>query len=314
MIRYALIRILSAIPILLGVSVVSFGLLFLQPGNPVEALLPLEASPQIAEMMKQQLGFDQPVWRQYLAWLLRTVQGDLGVSLYDGLPVAGQLGGALFNTMVLAIPAAVLAFVLGGALGLIAGYHRNTWIDRSASALAIVGVSLPQYWVAIVLVVLFSVTVNWLPASGMASPDGIPRSFSDLANMVMPVLALMLVPMGVVARVVRASVQDILSQDFIAGLQAKGLARGRILRHVIRNAMSAALSVMGLQFGFLIGGSILIEVVFNWPGSGQLLNLAIFRRDIPVLQGTVVVVAGLFVLTNLAIDLAQAAIDSRMRR
>ena len=132
--------------------------------------------------------------------------------------------------------------------------------------------------------------------------------------MVMPVLALMLVPMGVVARVVRASVQDILSQDFIAGLQAKGLARGRILRHVIRNAMSAALSVMGLQFGFLIGGSILIEVVFNWPGSGQLLNLAIFRRDIPVLQGTVVVVAGLFVLTNLAIDLAQAAIDPRMRR
>ncbi|MEF2074151.1 ABC transporter permease [Consotaella aegiceratis] len=314
MIQYALLRTIYAIPILLGVSIVTFGLLFLQPGNPVEALLPLEAPQDVINAMKVQLGLDAPVPVQYIRWLLRTLHGDLGLSLYDGTSVAHQIGSALFNTLMLAVPAALLAFSVGIALGLIAGYNRNNLIDRASSALAILGVSLPQYWVAIVLVALFSVYLNWLPAAGMAQADGVPRSFSDLQNMILPIVALALVPAGVVARVVRAAVLDILALDFIQGLEAKGLRPGRVLLHVMRNATSAALAVMGLQFGYLLGGSILIETVFNWPGSGQLLNLAIFRRDIPMLQGTVVVIAGLFVVVNLGVDLLQAMIDPRMRR
>ena len=314
MLRYALIRTAYVVPILIGVSMITFGLLFLQPGNPVEALLPMEASQEVVEFMKQQLGLDRPVPEQYLRWLWRTVRGDLGVSLYDGTSVAVQILDSLRNTLVLAIPAAVLSFSVGFALGIVAGYAPNGVADRLASTLAIVGVSLPQYWVAIVLVVMFSVSRNWLPAAGMGTEDGIPRSLGDLNYMVMPVIAMALVPAGVVARVVRAAVMDVLALDFVAALRAKGLGETKVLAHVVRNATAAALAVMGMQFGYLIGGSILIETVFNWPGAGQLLNLAIFRRDIPVLQGTIVVVAALFVLTNLLVDLLQALIDPRMRR
>ncbi len=314
MIRYTAFRILQTLPILLGVSMVAFGLLFLQPGNPVEALLPPEAPAAVVAAMKERLGFDAPVPVQYLRWLTRTLGGDLGLSLYDGTPVLATLRSALFNTLMLAVPAALLAFGTGITLGLIAGYHGGRWPDRGASMLAILGVSLPQYWVAIVLVVIFSVQLGWLPAQGMGNVHGLPQTWAQASNMVLPVVSLALVPAGVVARVVRAAVLDILSLDFIQGLEAKGLGRPGILLHVMRNAGAAALAVMGMQFGYLIGGSILIETVFNWPGTGQLMNLSIFRRDIPMLQGTVVTLATIFVLTNLAVDLLQAAIDPRMRR
>lgn len=306
-------RLLQAIPILLGVSLLVFGLVQIIPGNPIDLLLPPEAPPELIAQMTAAYGFDKPLYVQYFSWLWRTMQGDLGYSIFTGAPVARELMSALANTFVLAVPAALLGFLLGVTLGSVAAFHQGRWIDKTASALAITGVSLPHYWFAIVMVVIFSVTLNWLPAQGMGF-EGLPSSFSEARSLVLPVVTLSLIPMGVVARVVRATVLEVLSQEFVATLRAKGLIDREVLWHVLKNAAPAALAVMGLQFGYLLGGSILVETVFNWPGSGNLLNLAIFRRDVPVMQATIVVLAFFFVLVNLAVDIAQAAIDPRIRR
>lgn len=306
-------RLLHAIPILLGVSVLVFGLVQLIPGNPLDLLIPPEAPPELRAQMMAAYGLDRPLHIQYFSWLGRTLQGDLGYSIFTGAPVAGELFSALGNTFLLAIPAAILGFALGITLGTVAAFHQGTWIDKSLSALAITGVSLPHYWLAIVLVVIFSVTLNWLPAQGMGF-QGLPGSWAEAQALVLPVITLSLIPMGVVARVVRATVLEVLNQEFVATLHAKGLIGREVLFHVLKNAAPAALAVMGLQFGYLLGGSILVETVFNWPGSGNLLNLAVFRRDIPVMQATIVVLAFFFVLVNLLVDIAQAAIDPRIRR
>jgi peptide/nickel transport system permease protein len=305
-------RLLQAIPILLGVSLVVFGLVHIVPGNPIDMLLPPEASPEIIAEMKASFGFDKPLYIQYFLWLGRSLTGDFGLSVFNSEPVAGQLFTALGFTLRLALCAAVLGFSLGIVLGLIAAFHQGEWQDKLFSAFATTGVSLPHYWFAIVLVLIFSVFLDWLPAQGMGDEG---QSFAQYArHLVLPVITLSLIPMGVIARLVRATVLDILSQEFPAALAAKGLTSGPILRHIVKNAAPPVLALMGLQFGYLLGGSILVETVFNWPGSGNLLNLAIFRRDIPVLQATIVVLSAFFVLLNLAVDVAQAAIDPRIRR
>jgi peptide/nickel transport system permease protein len=309
MLLFAARRLIQAIPILIGVSLVVFGLVHIVPGNPIDMLLPPEASPDVIARMKQELGYDKPLYIQYLVWLLRALSGNLGVSIFSGQPVASEIVRALSNTLLLAIPAAALGFTLGIVLGMLAAFHNATWLDKLFSALAITGVSLPHYWFGIIMVVIFSVTLNTLPAQGMG--DGGSELF---AHLVLPVITLSLIPMGVVARLVRATVLDIRSQEFVGALEAKGLKPRRVLLHIVKNAAPPILALMGLQFGYLLGGSILIETVFNWPGSGNLLNLAIFRRDIPILQGTILVLAFFFVLLNLAVDIVQAMIDPRIRR
>jgi peptide/nickel transport system permease protein len=307
-------RLLHALPILLGVSLVVFGLLQLVPGNAIDLLLPPEATADMVAQMKAAYGFDRPLYVQYLAWLGRMVTGDLGVSIFSGQPVATELFTALGNTMILAIPAAVLGFSLGISLGIAAALNNGRWLDKLLSAIAIAGVSVPHYWFAIIMVTAFSVILNLLPAQGMAEGGGIPTSFDDAQYLIMPVVTLSLIPMGIVARLVRATVLDILGMEFIDALVAKGIGRKRILFHVTKNAAPPVIAIMGLQFGYLLGGSILVETVFNWPGSGNLLSLAIFRRDVPVLQGTILVLASFFVVLNLAVDIAQAMIDPRIRR
>ncbi|KPL53543.1 ABC transporter permease [Prosthecomicrobium hirschii] len=314
MLVYALVRILYTIPILLGVSLIAFGLIHLVPGNPLDLLLPPEAPKELVDQIKAKYGFDQPLYIQYFTWLGRVAVGDLGNSVFTGEPVREQLISALSNTLVLAIPAAVLGFALGIFLGAVAGFNRDTWIDKLASAIAITGVSMPHYWGAIVSVILFSVILNWLPATGMGPSGGLPQSWEDVTHMILPVATLSLIPMGVISRLVRATVLEINGQEFTAALRGKGLRRKRIIYHVLKNAAPPAMALMGLQFGYLLGGSILVETVYNWPGSGQLMNLAIFRRDIPVLQATVVVLSFFFVLINLSVDVLQAAIDPRIRR
>jgi len=312
MLVFALRRLLQAIPILLGVSLVVFGLVHIAPGNPIDMLMPPEASPEIVAQMKAAYGFDKPLYMQYLLWLLRAVRGDFGLSVLNAAPVWGQLVTALENTFILAILGAALGFALGILTGLIAALYHGRWPDKVASAIATAGVSLPHYWCAIVLVLVFAVFHDWLPAQGMGD-DSLPI-WQRLDFLVLPVVTLSLIPMGVIGRLVRATVLDILGQDFVGALSAKGLTRWPVLRHIIKNAAPPVLALMGLQFGYLLGGSILVETVFNWPGSGNLLNLAIFRRDIPVLQATILVLATFFVLLNLMVDIAQAAIDPRIRR
>jgi peptide/nickel transport system permease protein len=288
-------------------------LIHLAPGDVVDILVPPEVPKEIADGLRRRFRLDEPIYLQYLAWLGRLMVGDFGISFFTGRPVAEELFGALGNTLVIALPAALLGFSLGVGLGALAAYNRDTWLDKVFSATAIIGVSLPHYWVGIVLVAVFSVVFNLLPAQGMGF-EGVPSSWDQIKHLILPVVTLSLIPMGVTSRLVRANVLEILSQEFVGTLHAKGLSNRRVLYHTLKNAAPSALALMGLQFGYLLGGSILVETVFNWPGSGGLMNLAIFRRDVPVLSATILVLAAIFVVINILVDVLQALIDPRMRR
>ena len=308
MLGFAVRRLLYAVPILFGVSLVVFALMQLAPGDIADLLVPPEAPPEVAEQIRERLGLHLPAWQRYFVWLGNMLQGDLGVSVFTNQPVADELFSALGATVLLALPASVLGFSLGVALGTLAALRQGRILDKLFSSAAIAGVSLPHYWVGIVLVAIFSVTLNVLPAQGIGE-DGVA-----LQNLILPVVTLSLIPMGVIARLVRANVIETLGKEFVVTLQAKGMPQRRVLLHVLKNAAPSALALMGLQFGVLMGGSILVETVFNWPGSGGLMNLAIFRRDVPVLSGTIMVLAAIFVLVNIAVDLLQATLDPRIRR
>ena len=312
MLVFAARRLLQAIPILFGVSLVVFGLVHIVPGNPIDMLMPPEASPEVIAQMKAAFGFDKPLYIQYVLWLWHALQGDFGLSVFNASPVWGQLITALGNTLILAVLAALLGFSAGIACGLTAALFHGRWPDKLVSALATTGVSLPHYWCAIVLVMVFAVLHDWLPAQGMGD-DSLPI-WQRLDHLVLPVVTLSLIPMGVIGRLVRATVLEVVGMEFVGALAAKGLRRPPVIRHICKNAAPPVLALMGLQFGYLLGGSILVETVFNWPGSGNLLNLAIFRRDIPILQATILVLASFFVVLNLLVDIAQAAIDPRIRR
>ncbi|HXC89462.1 MAG TPA: ABC transporter permease [Stellaceae bacterium] len=314
MARFVAARLLHTVLILFGVSLVAFALIHMIPGNPLDILLPPEAPKSVVDRLRSEFGFDRPLYIQYLSWLGRVLRGNLGTSVFTGREVTHELLRALGNTLVIAVPAAVLGFGLGIALGAAAAFNYGKATDRLISAFVILGLSVPHFWLAIVLVILFAVEWNLLPAEGMGGTGGFPTSWDSLRYLILPVLTLSMIPMGVVGRMVRSTVLEILGNEFPTALRAKGLMPRRIVFHVLKNAAPPTLAVMGLQLGYLLGGSILVETVFNWPGCGQFMNLAIFRRDIPVLQGTVLVLASFFVLINLVVDLVQALIDPRMRR
>ncbi|MFG1270714.1 ABC transporter permease [Xanthobacter versatilis] len=305
-------RLLQTIPILIGVSLLIFGLVRFVPGNPIDYLVPVEATPDLVARLKATYGLDRPLYVQYALWLGNALSGDFGVSIVSGEPVLPELLDALGNTALIALPAALIAFVVGTVLGTIGAFRQGRAADRVGSMVAISGVSLPNYWVAVVLVMIFSVILRWLPAQGK-SFDGWPATTQDLACLMMPIAALALIPLGVVARVVRTTLLEVLAQDFIDALRAKGLTQRQVIFHALKNAAPGVLSVMGLQLGYLLSGSILIETIFNWPGAGGLLNLAVFRRDIPVLQATVLVLAAAFVMLNMLVDVARSLIDVRLR-
>lgn len=266
--------------------------------------------------MKAYYGFDQPLLLQYLRWLGQTLTGNFGTSISTGQPVAREVFRAFGNTMILAVSAMLLAFTLAIILGTIAADSTNSLVDRAVTSIALFGVSVPHYWLAIVLVIIFSVEYGLLPPVGMGPDDsaGWALDAKHLAYMVLPTIALSVIPLGIVTRSVRAAVRDVLGMEFVTTLRAKGMRDREILWHVMKNAAPTCLAVMGLQAGNLIGGSILIETVFSWPGTGFLLNTAIFRRDLPVLQGTTIVLALFFVLLNLAVDVLQTTIDPRIKR
>jgi peptide/nickel transport system permease protein len=312
MLYYILRRILYAIPIALGVSVVVFSLIHLAPGDPVAAVIG-EGDQKFLDEMRAQLGFDRPLPLQYLSWIGNALTGDFGVSLKSGEPVLKAVIPAALNTVTVGTAAALLGFLFGTVAGMVAGYNHGTWIDKSFSAFAIAGVSMPHYWLSILLVIVFSVELNWLPAMGIPA-DGNLLSLAGLSHMVLPMIALALIPAAIVARTTRACVMEILSQEFVEAQRAKGLSESRILWHVVKNASPTVLAVMGLQFAHLLGGSILVETVFSWPGTGYLMNIAIGNRDIPVLQGVLLLLAMFFVLTNLLVDILQTLIDPRFSR
>jgi peptide/nickel transport system permease protein len=313
MLEFIARRSLQAIPVLFGVSVAVFLLVNMMPGSAIDVLLPPEATQELVDQVKRIYGLDRPIWQRYFSWLLLLLSGDLGTSVFSAKAIGPDLFDALKNTLQLAVLSAAVGFSSGTLLGFFAATSSSRAVDKVLSIFAIIGVSIPHYWLGIVLVVVFSVLLNWLPAQGMGEP-GLPLSWEQIQHLILPVMTLSLIPMGIIARLVRATVLEVLSRDLVPSLDARGLHRPTVLRHVAKNAAPAILALMGLQFGYLLGGSILIETVFNWPGVGNLLNLAIFRRDIPVIQATILTLALFFVLINLAVDILQAVIDARMRR
>lgn len=316
MLTYGLKRLMHVIPVAIGVSIVCFLLIHIAPGDPLAAILPTDASPEMQAQMRSLYGLDQPLPIQYAMWAWRALHGDLGVSIASGRPVLGEIAAAAVNSIILAVAATLIGFTLGAGLGFLAGVFRRSWIDRAASAIAMLGVSVPHYWLGMVLVIAFSVKLGWLPAmgGGPGGSEGRTAGWEYVRYLILPAVTMSVIPMGIIARTIRSLVADILAQDFIQALSAKGLMTRQILRHVVRNAAPTAISVMGLQLGYLLGGSILIETVFSWPGTGFLLNGAIFTRDLPVLQGTILMLAMFFVLVNLVVDVLQSAIDPRIQR
>jgi peptide/nickel transport system permease protein len=315
--KYILRRILYAIPIAFGVSVVCFSLVYLAPGDPLQTVVPPDASAETIEIIKRAYGFDKPLPMQFLIWLGRALTGDFGISIATRRPVIEEIVLALSNTALLAAFAVPIAFSIGAAMGALAGSFPGTWIDRLVTGGAVFGVSLPNYWLGIVLVIIFAVELSVLPATGMGlqgSREFNPFDWSDAQFLILPVVTLSMIPIGILARTTRAAVAELRNQDFVQTLRAKGLSEWAVTRHVAKNALPQVLAVMGLQFGYLLGGSILVETVFTWPGSGFLLSKAIFNRDVPVLQGTILVLSLVFVATNLLVDLLQSLIDPRIRR
>jgi peptide/nickel transport system permease protein len=316
MILYLLRRILYAIPIALAVGFVCFMLVQIAPGDPINAIVPPDAPADVVEQVRKDYGLDKPLPIQFGLWLSKVVVGDLGRSLATGRSVWSDLQSAIGNTLMLAFTASSLGFILGCVLGGLAGTFRGSYLDRAAVGIAVAGVSVPHYWLGMVMVVIFSVQLNWLPAMG-AGPGGSADwawNWDHIQHLVLPAVTLAVIPMGIVTRTVRGIVAEIMNQEFITALRGKGLTRSGVFFHVVKNAAPNALAVMGLQLGYLMGGSILVETVFSWPGTGLLLNSAIFQRDLPVLQGTILVLAMFFVALNLLVDLIQTALDPRIKR
>lgn len=313
MLSYIIKRIAYAIPVSFAVSLICFSLVQLAPGDPLALVLPTDATQEMIDATKARYGLDKPLAVQYGYWLWNVLQGDFGTSISTGRSVAGEIGNAIGYTLALAGLASLIGFTVGTGLGLIAGYRVGSPVDKIASAISISGVSVPNYWLGIVLVVIFSVNLNLLPSMGAGTGSDMTL-LERLRFMILPALTLAAAPAGIVTRSVRALVAEKLSMEFVDALHAKGLTELQVFVHVVKNAAPTALAVIGVQMGYLMAGSILVETVFSWPGTGLLLNGAILQRDIPLLQGTILVLAMFFVSLNLLVDIIQPLLDPRIRR
>lgn len=316
MLSFLLRRLIYTLPIMVGVALVCFSLVHLAPGDPLMAILPPDASQDLRDQLMDLYGFNRSYPEQFFHWVARAVQGDLGTSIATNRPVTDEVLKAVNNTLRLAVFATIIGFIFGSLFGFVAGYFQNSWVDKAASLTSVLGVSVPHYWLGMVMVIIFSSTLMWLPPGG-AGPGGSADwvwDWEHMKHLILPAVTMSVIPMGIIARTVRALVADILAQEFIVGLRAKGMTNVGIFMHVVKNSAPTALAVMGLQLGYLLGGSILIETVFSWPGTGFLLNAAIFQRDLPLLQGTILVLAMFFVVLNMIVDVIQTLLDPRIAR
>ena len=310
---YALRRLLLAVPVLFGVSVLVFAVLHLAPGDPAAIMLGAQATKEDVERLHRDLGLDEPLVVQYLRWISRVAQGDLGRSIPLGREVLPEVMLRFKATLLLTAGALAIAVLLGLAAGIVSAVKQYTWLDRISMGVAVTGVSLPVFWTGIMLIIVFALQLRWFPSSGMSSPYG--SGLGDvLWHLVLPAVTLGTASAAALARLTRSSVLEIIRQDYVRSARAKGLAeRAVIARHVLKNAINPIITVLGLQVGFLLGGAILTETVFSWPGLGSMMVRAIQARDYPLVQGGVLLVATTFVLVNLAVDLLYAIFDPRIR-
>lgn len=309
---YLLRRLGSILAIVLVVGVVVFVLIRLVPGDPASALLGQDATPEQIAALNQRLGLDRPLPVQLAAWFSAVIRGDLGQSTYMRIPVTAAIVQRIEPTAMLALFTIIVAVILGVGLGVLAAVKHNTSIDYAVMVVAMLGLSVPTFWLGLLMILLFAVTLHWLPAAGYVSVAEDP--LGPLRYLLMPALALGFNQAGIIARMTRASVLDTLGEDYVRTARSKGLAAASVvLRHALRNAMLPILTVIGLSIATLAGGVVVTETVFNIPGAGRLVVDSVLRRDYPVIQGSVLMVALLYAVVNLLIDLSYMAFDPRVR-
>jgi peptide/nickel transport system permease protein len=312
--RYLTRRLLSLVPVLAGVSVVVFLVLHLSPGDPAEIMLGSQATQEDLARLRAELGLTEPFPIQYLRWLGHVLQGDLGRSIWTRRPVLREVLDRFRATLVLTGSALLLSTVGGIALGIASATRRNSFLDRVSAVVSLFGASMPVFWLGIVLMVLFSLWLGWLPASGMSAPYGGGGVVDLLAHLILPAVTLGAASTAIVARLTRSSMLEVLGQDYIRTARSKGMIeRAVVVRHGLWNALMPIVTVVGVQAGYLLGGAVLTETVFAWPGVGTLMVQGILARDFPLVQGCVLVVALSFALINLAVDLLYAYLDPRIR-
>ena len=305
MITYVVRRLLVAIPTLLGVATVVFSLLRLLPGDPAVVIAGPQATAADVARIRQQLGLTQPIWQQYVGFMGRLAHGDLGLSTRTGAPVVQEIFARVPFTAVLAITSLLIAVTIGVTAGVIAATRRNTSTDLGISGTAVFGASMPTYWLGLMLIIVFAVHFRLFPAAG---------SDRGPISLVLPAITLALFSTGLIARQTRSAMLEVLGQDFVRTARAKGAARTAVLvRHALRNALLPIVTVIGLQFGTLLGGAVLTESIFAWPGVGRLLVDSIGSRDYPVVQGVVLLFSLSFIAINLITDLIYAYVDPRIR-
>lgn len=304
MLRFLLRRLLVTIPVIVGVATLVFSLIHLVPGDPAQSMLGESAAPGDVAELRAKLGLDRPVLVQYGEYLSRAVRGDLGRSFRYGTPVTQEIGARLVRTAQLAVAAMAVAILLAVPLGTLAAVFRGRAIDQAAMTLSLVGVSLPNFWLGPVLAMVFAVSLGWLPVSGAGS----------VAHLVLPAVTLGAALAAVLARLTRASVVEELQELYVVAARARGLSRARtVVRHALRNSLVPVVTVIGLQFGAVLTGTIITETIFAWPGLGRLLIQAIGFRDYPLVQGCILFIAVTYVAMNVLVDLAYGWLDPRIR-
>lgn len=325
---------MGLVPVLFGISLLVFLFLKLIPGDPAQAILGERGSPEQLQALREKLGLNRPLHVQYLTFLRNVLTGDLGVSAVSTIPVAEELKRRWPATFELALSATLVAVALGIPLGILAAVRRNSLLDTLSMSLSLLGVSIPVFWLGLLLVYLFAVNLHWLPTGGRLSTDlaldfrpitgflvldGLlslkPQVVLDaLRHLLLPALTLGTIPLAILTRITRGAMLEVLSQDYVRTARAKGLSeRQVILKHALKNALLPVVTIVGLQFGTLLGGAILTETIFSWPGIGSYIYEGILNRDYPVVQAGVLVVATAFVLVNLLVDLSYALLDPRIQ-
>jgi peptide/nickel transport system permease protein len=302
---YVARRVLAVVPVLFGVTLAVFSMLFLVPGDPVKMMLAefVTNADQIAQM-RAQLHLDEPILEQYGRFVGRAVRGDLGTSIRSRRPVTTEIMENLGSTAELALASMAVAIALGIPLGLVAALGRNSWVDVVSMMVALLGVSMPSFWLGLLLIFGFSLHLGWLPATGGG----------DLAHLVLPSLTLGAIASAIIARLTRSSMLEVLGQDYVRTARAKGLGGwGVVVRHALKNALIPVVTIFGLQFGNLLAGAVIVETVFSRPGLGRLIVGGILSKDFPLVQGTVLFVAVTYVMINVIVDAAYAFVDPRIR-
>ena len=304
MLKYLIKRLLSIVPVLIGMSLLLFIMLHSLPGDPAQVLAGQMASPEDIEQIRVQLGLDKPLYTQYGKFIVNLVKLDLGRSARTQNPVIEEIWARLPNTILLSVVAIVLACLFGIPAGVISAIRPYTWVDYLVTSTALFGVSMPVFWLGLMLVVVFSVILQWLPAGGTGGVE----------YLILPSITLAAFVVAIIARMTRASMMESLGQDFVTTARAKGLKENVvIIRHALKNALIPIITVIGLQFGSLLGGAILTETVFAWPGMGRLIVDSILARDYPMIQGSILIFGLLYVLINILVDMLYAFVDPRIR-